>query len=362
MKQPVPETGKEKNRLVFLDNLRGIAILAVLCFHYFGYPQFQVGKEFLFDQEMSALFQFGFLGVQLFFIISGFVIIMTLHGCDTPSHFFVRRFARLWPAMVFASLFTVLVISITGNYSVRFLDFFPGIFFTEPVFFKNLFHGVEFNWLDGSYWTLAIEVKFYFWAALIYYSGKSGFSRNFLIFSVGGTLIYTTLLTLNLPVPASYFNILFISQYLGFFLKGIGFYYLYTGKKEKFSSLLIPAGFLIDFLHFFATGDAFSVVAPLIITLIFGAVLLISRKVSFKKNWLTLIGLSSYSLYLIHQKAGHAMILALSEGAENPVLVFLIILSVAAGFIFLAYGIFTFFEHPVNKWIVRKLIPVKQVP
>jgi peptidoglycan/LPS O-acetylase OafA/YrhL len=50
--------------------------------------------------------RFGEFGVQLFFVISGFVIAMTLERCKTPREFVVRRYARLGPAMLLSGMIT----------------------------------------------------------------------------------------------------------------------------------------------------------------------------------------------------------------------------------------------------------------
>lgn len=82
------------DRLVEVDALRGVAALAVVLFHYTTRftDLFQPGVP------PAVSFPGGHYGVNLFFIISGFVIFMTLEKTARPLDFVVSRFSRLFPA------------------------------------------------------------------------------------------------------------------------------------------------------------------------------------------------------------------------------------------------------------------------
>src|SRR5689334_5092656 len=92
-------------RLLELDALRGIAVLGVMFFHYTTlYMSAYDPTPTLFD------FCFGQHGIHLFFIISGFVIYMTLEK-SSPMDFIVSRFSRLYPAYWAGILLTSLAIN-----------------------------------------------------------------------------------------------------------------------------------------------------------------------------------------------------------------------------------------------------------
>jgi peptidoglycan/LPS O-acetylase OafA/YrhL len=97
----------ETDRLFALDGLRAVAVLLVVFHHYFyTLPQFYpYGGTF----TKVPFFQYGYLGVYLFFIISGFVIALTLQSCERPRDFALKRFARIWPALVVCSTLTFVV-------------------------------------------------------------------------------------------------------------------------------------------------------------------------------------------------------------------------------------------------------------
>lgn len=81
--------GKEKQapkrgRILELDALRGIAVVIVLIFHLT-----------LYRKETEYGFKLGVTGVDLFFLISGFVIFLTLQQSNNWKNFIFNRFSRL---------------------------------------------------------------------------------------------------------------------------------------------------------------------------------------------------------------------------------------------------------------------------
>jgi peptidoglycan/LPS O-acetylase OafA/YrhL len=100
----------DSRRIASIDGLRTIAIVAVIAFHYcyrWG-PPLSPESLYPYGSALAGLpgARFGAYGVHLFFVISGFVIAMTLDGCRTPREFIVRRYARLGPAMLIFSAIT----------------------------------------------------------------------------------------------------------------------------------------------------------------------------------------------------------------------------------------------------------------
>src|SRR5205085_572899 len=101
----------ELQRLKVLDSFRALAIFCVMSYHYTvrwaaphdPTPHLAPGAMF----NGTAL-QYGWIGVEFFFAISGFVILMTLERCHSMADFFVRRVARLWPALFVAATLSMI--------------------------------------------------------------------------------------------------------------------------------------------------------------------------------------------------------------------------------------------------------------
>lgn len=101
-----------KERINELDAFRGIAVIAVVLYHY------TTRYQELFSTTYQHVFNFplGLYGVQLFFIISGLAIYMTLSNSNTISDFIVKRIIRLYPAYIIA---VILTFSLTHVYQLK---------------------------------------------------------------------------------------------------------------------------------------------------------------------------------------------------------------------------------------------------
>ncbi len=163
----------QPSRIAFLDGLRGVAILLVLLFHaYARWPQIvPFGDRF----AGFPLFKYGWLGVELFFMISGFVILMTLEKCASFSEFIGRRWLQLFPAMLLCSLLVFYTESLfparpAGISSYR--DLIPGLTFAESGIWARVL-GSPQGVLEGAFWSLFVEVKFYIiFGALYFFLGR----------------------------------------------------------------------------------------------------------------------------------------------------------------------------------------------
>ena len=103
-------------RISSLDALRGIAALAVVLYHYTFRYNALYGHNF--SLEPLSVLKYGHLGVQLFFIISGFVIYLSIENTQSIKKFASNRFARLYPAYwcaVFVTFFTVMIFGLPGR-------------------------------------------------------------------------------------------------------------------------------------------------------------------------------------------------------------------------------------------------------
>ncbi len=101
------------SRIKHLDGMRGLAILLVIGYH--AYVRWEALLPYSHITKHIPVFSFGWLGVELFFMISGFVIFMTLDKSDSYLSFLRKRWLRLFPAMLIASLLLYLTGACSRN-------------------------------------------------------------------------------------------------------------------------------------------------------------------------------------------------------------------------------------------------------
>src|SRR5205085_8037449 len=106
--------------------------------------------------ELLVAVPWGHYGVQIFFGISGFVIFMTLDRTTTLADFAVSRVSRLYPAYWTAMFATTAVVLVAGMNN---LLVSPGEFAADLTMMQGF---VGLASVDGVYWTLGIELAFYF--------------------------------------------------------------------------------------------------------------------------------------------------------------------------------------------------------
>ncbi|MES2133719.1 MAG: acyltransferase [Bacteroidota bacterium] len=149
-----------KHRLQWVDSLRGIASLLVVILHLWisVIRNYHVSQSVSVKAITSIIFgylDFGKIGVVAFFIISGYVIPYSLKG-KSLSQFFITRFFRLYPAYWFSILALIII---AGLPPVKDL----------LINMTMLQRFVSVNDLIGAFWTLQIELIFYFLCAVLHY-------------------------------------------------------------------------------------------------------------------------------------------------------------------------------------------------
>lgn len=172
----------EKHKLHGLDHLRALAIVSVLCFHYqfFGHP----------DWERGRIAGFGWTGVDLFFVLSGFLIAGQLF--ETVAHgkaislrsFFIKRFFRIIPPYLVVLLLYIFIPTVRewGHLSPLWKYF---------TFMLNFGQDLSKYGTFSHAWSLCIEEQFYlllplvFCAFLFFKAGKKSVYLIVLLFLAG---------------------------------------------------------------------------------------------------------------------------------------------------------------------------------
>jgi peptidoglycan/LPS O-acetylase OafA/YrhL len=151
----------DTGRLSQLDGLRAVAAMSVVGFHYTA----RYDTALVHAQPLPFSLPWGHLGVELFFVISGFVILMTVDRARSPADFVFSRVSRLFPTYWVAVLLTALTLRTVQM---------PGFERTAFDIVVNLTmvpnqFGVAS--IDGAYWSLGIELMFYAWVLLLWRLG-----------------------------------------------------------------------------------------------------------------------------------------------------------------------------------------------
>jgi peptidoglycan/LPS O-acetylase OafA/YrhL len=257
--------------------LRGIAAFMVLLHHLSGTKDLPITSSF------GYLCSFGWMGVNIFFIISGFIIPYSMFAKDYRMSdfkiFFVRRLTRIEPPYI-VSIGLVLLL----NYSNTISPWYNGPAFTVDwanvighFGYINAFTGLP--WLNLAYWTLAIEFEYYLLIALLYPLITNSDKRVLLV-------TYLVLLAAAfIPAPGKHILI-----FLPFFLMGIALFLFKAGKIN--ASYFFPMVALAAAVVFYTHGNILLCLSVFSLLFIYYV-----RKVG---TALLLLGTISYSLYLTH--------------------------------------------------------------
>jgi peptidoglycan/LPS O-acetylase OafA/YrhL len=296
-------------RLQGLDSLRGLAALAVVLYHYtFGYSQV-VGKH---TPGLDLTLADGHFGVYLFFIISGFVILMTLERSAKAADFSVSRFARLWPPyLVCAGLTTLLIVL---------LDFNPHHLTTRDALLNVLMLNKVIGnvSIDLSYWTLTYEVLFYAGAAIVFFGLKIKRIEWACLVWLG--LGFVGRIS-SFDEHHARLGVLLGVDFCQFFVLGMMIYLI---SQRRNSWLTMTTAILAFAMCLFGPSfnpGSIKLWQFMLLTLSFAVVvwLVAERKIRFLNVApLIFLGEISYSLYLIHQIGGYWVIRHLEGVGWDP--------------------------------------------
>ncbi len=321
-----------EDRIRSLDSLRGIAILLVVIYHFTSrFPLSYYG----FTAKPLVTVSFGYLGVQLFFMISGFVIPITLIRCNSQFDFLFKRFARLYPAYWFAIVFTFCAVELVG---------LPGREVSLQAAMINLtmlqtaFHVAD---VDGAYWSLFHEIVFYGVISLVYfYTGRD--MRRSLAFLLPLPVIFYLA---SFKFKLGFFWFFFVLSF-PLFMAGISMYLIFVQKKADWLTL---AGIANCALMTLLTGTSLEI-AIVFIFMSFLLVVAFHLPAFFSNSFLLFFGFISYSLYLIHQNIGVMIIRNLTARGVDA---YLAIAIAMASVIALACAMKVALEEPFRRLLVK---------
>jgi peptidoglycan/LPS O-acetylase OafA/YrhL len=146
--------GVDGGRVAELDLLRFFAAAAVMVYHWTYRPVIDGAIDTNAYGALQAVSRYGYLGVDLFFLISGFVIFWSASNRSGLS-FLASRLARLYPSFWVSVTLTLVVLWVSGRWPAE-LDARSAI-----AAYTMVAGAFGFTDVDGVYWTLLVEIKLY---------------------------------------------------------------------------------------------------------------------------------------------------------------------------------------------------------
>jgi peptidoglycan/LPS O-acetylase OafA/YrhL len=295
---------KDEHRSQLLDYYRWGLASYVFLFHAWAFQR-AWDSETSYD-FLKNILQFGYLSVDVFFILSGYVIIKSSMN-HKPRVFFVKRLLRLVPPYIFVTIIETLMITVFSpliNNSKMMFSF--NVLFDT---FKNM---IPISSKDNEIrnfvgWSIAVEIKFYFIILCVIMVSQLIKKDNRFLLNISMFWIASLYLT-------KYFNIdmlkqLVIYDYAPMFIIGL---LLGTTKMISMKIIVIQVVFVTPFVaeHFMGRlagiGDEFYGFSITILLLIISVILI---KIPLRGNkFASMIGQSSYSFYLICGNFGMALL------------------------------------------------------
>lgn len=354
------------NRFLELDVLRGIAAFSVVLFHYTS----QYATLFQHSSALWFYFAIGRHGVELFFMISGFVILMSLERTKRGLDFVVGRAARLYPAYWVAIALTSVVVAIAQVPTLQ-------VQAIEGLLNLTMLHGFfKVPHVDDVYWTLQLELCFYGLMFAVYRLQWLKHIEKVVIvwLSIAAYLAFKT-------YTARWGTIVEVPEFSG----SVGSMPLMvaSGKLNFVAEFrdLFREVFLFKYAHLFTLGMVLYRVKQSGLTWQRGAtiaVCILMQKIAYSSetNWettlfvaafvlvfylalqgylrwicikpLIFLGTISYSLYLVHQNVGYVMIRSLYQINVDPNLSILV---TTIAMMLIASGVTFGVERPAMRWI-----------
>lgn len=289
-----------------LDLLRLASALAVIAFHY-AFRGEAAGEMPALDlpAAIEGMAQYGYLGVSLFFIISGYVIAFSAEN-KSWVEFASSRFARIYPTFILMMTASAGVIALFG---APHFDMSLAKYAANLVILPKLF-GQEF--VDGAYWSIVMEIIFYGWIFLLIVLGQIDRLVRILPFWLLLSLLNETILNNEALRLAA------ITEFSGFFSLGIIIYMARNGWRPGLFLLFMAAFTLSVFTslkgaawaqaayHQFYSGGVVVILVVAMVGLFFAAVNL--RVEGRAARIATLLGGVTYPVYLLHQNVGYIAI------------------------------------------------------
>lgn len=292
-----------------MDAIRALLIFGVLLFHFLvrWTPPMWPVDEYHFATRYSSLFEIGAYGVHLFFLVSGYFIAKTLRGSRDVVDFTFRRVSRIYPAYAAAATITFVFAALFAPPELKSsLKDYLLTLTMDP-------HDLHGRYVDGAFWSLTVEVKFYFWVA-----AAALLLRRF--FWVGTIILGLAGVAAESRAPGISHAVL-LGPYMAFFLFGISAWLL--NDRQRVAAAVTALGGVICLYAERGSLTLGGQPSTLLLACVAAAAVLIYVTAVSSINVpvgrvLPFLGVISYEIYLVHQIVGITLIGALKRTFQIP--------------------------------------------
>ena len=355
-----PSAAAPGGRYAVLDLMRGLAALAVLLFHM----NYMLGTQMGNNAHVVA---HGYLAVDFFFILSGFVIAANYHASVRPAlswnDFLSARIARLWPLFLLSTLIGFVAVTMKATRDFGFLDA-PDVFYALafnslmlPSFVQS--YGVDrLFYFNAASWSIFFELA----VNLVFIAGLRRLGLKPLLALAGGFAVLLTVAarangSLDGGLTAATFHVGSLRVLFGF-TAGMAVY-LYAARFPRQSGEPATAAAVAGLcLAFFADGNWIS--DSVLAVAVFPLLVLTGARGSLRGAWRRVggwLGDISYSVYLLQTPAMLFVSWAFKLAVGRKIAEFAPYSGVAfvVALLGVSYLCWRFFELPARNYLRRRL-------
>ena len=330
-------------RFYEIDLFRFLAAMAVVLYHYTFRGYAADGLCDVSFPYLNPVTRYGDLGVDFFFMISGFVILLTASKRDAVG--FVRsRITRLLPAFWIAVTLTALAtLSIGGGrFHVSMGQYLANLTMLGPQ--------LGFDYTDEVYWSLFVELKFYFLVFVVLLTNQIRNVKPLLGVWLGASLL------LSLVEAPRIVTVLLMPEWAHYFIAGATFYLIRSEGASPYKLALIGGAYCLSLSRAAAVAIANEVYygAPISLPVVIGIVSIFyllffltafGKTSLLNRKGMLLLGAMTYPLYLVHQNVGF-MIFNLFDATVNK---YVLLLATTGLVLLLAFAVNRYGETPAAR-------------
>ncbi|MFI6833681.1 acyltransferase family protein [Kribbella sp. NPDC050241] len=338
-----------KARLHEIDLLRILAAVSVMTYHYL-FSSYAGGLSAMQFPHADVVARYGYLGVDLFFTISGFVVLLSAWD-RTPRSFVVSRAVRLYPAYwVAVTLTTIVSVSLSqGRFPVSLPQYLANL-----TMFNSL---PDIENVDVVYWTLWAEVRFY---AMILLLTWIGITRRRVTIFLWAWLTATFVFQAGLLPHAT--DLVLNTQFSHYFIAGMALCLIHRYGPAPQTLLIVAVSLGNAIYRGIGFGDRVGIryhteihrpAVVAIIVVIFAVMLAVALKWTHRlgRPWFAVLGALTYPLYLVHAHIGFIVFERLGDQVNHILLVAATMLAMVGGAAALHYWV----EQPLAPRLKRLL-------